>query len=69
MSSGSNDTTIWKLKKVKAIGPISDDAVKSLARMKLHLRRLNANEARVDFVVEARGVIWTPNDRKLQQKD
>lgn len=30
--------------------------------MRLHLRRLNANEARVDFVVEGRGVIWTPKN-------
>ncbi|MDO9579194.1 MAG: hypothetical protein Q7J06_01290 [Bacteroidales bacterium] len=35
MSSGSNDTTIWKLKKVKAIDPIIDDAVKSLAELEI----------------------------------
>ncbi len=35
MSSGSNDTTIWKLKKVKAIDPIIDDAVKSLAKLEI----------------------------------
>ncbi len=30
-----NDTTIWKLKKVKAIDPIIDDAVKSLAELEI----------------------------------
>ncbi len=35
MSSGSNDTTIWKLKKVKAIDPIIDDAVNSLAELEI----------------------------------
>ncbi len=29
------DTTIWKLKKVKAIDPMIDDAVKSLAELEI----------------------------------
>ncbi len=62
MSQNSNlsdsGTTIWKLKKVKAIDPIIDDAVKRLAKLEIIYVRVT------DDSVQASNEL-TGNKRKL----